>query len=216
MNSIIPRFTNQTMVYKNGYHALDSENAVILQNNMFDLDTLQGIIDHEVETERKSTDLKYAFTPRYEVCYTTTGRPYTYSGVKRFTQPYPEHILEMINPFLITVQKHLPFKNVYTKMSNGINILYCSDFKKGGSVSAHSDDEMKWGLVIIFSLGQTRWLRIRHKKTKKWTNVKMKHNSIVCMHGPSFQEKYTHQVDKLKDKEPIGNRISINIRFLKE
>jgi hypothetical protein len=33
------------------------------------------------------------------------------------------------------------------------------------------------------------------------------------MHGPTFQQIYTHQVDKLPNASPIGERLSLNIRF---
>lgn len=73
-----------------------------------------------------------------------------------------------------------------------------------------------WGIVIIFSLGQTRWLRIRSKKHKsQWINVEMSHNSLLVMSGESFQQRYTHQVDKLTKHDIVGNRLSLNVRFTK-
>jgi hypothetical protein len=34
------------------------------------------------------------------------------------------------------------------------------------------------------------------------------------MLGPTFQARYTHQIDKLKEGEPIHPRLSLNVRFL--
>jgi alkylated DNA repair dioxygenase AlkB len=74
---------------------------------------------------------------------------------------------------------------------------------------------MDWGLVLIFSLGQTRWFRIRRKEgDNQYYNIEMKHNSVLLMHGETFQQLYTHQVDKLSKSDAMYYRLSLNIRFL--
>jgi alkylated DNA repair dioxygenase AlkB len=79
----------------------------------------------------------------------------------------------------------------------------------------HSDNENEdWGLVLILSFGQERWLRIRSKKTGQWYNVKAGPNTLIAMYGSTFQEAYTHQVDKLSEDEEVGVRLSLNVRFL--
>jgi alkylated DNA repair dioxygenase AlkB len=104
--------------------------------------------------------------------------------------------------------------NPYTELSSGVDIVYSSKFPRGGSIGCHSDDEMNWGMVIVLSLGQTRYFRVRRKSDGDWVNVKLGHNSLTVMYGPTFQELYTHQVDKLKEGEPVGIRMSMNARFL--
>jgi len=151
--------------------------------------------------------------PRKEVCYTTDGLPYLYSGVAHTTTRFPAHVLDVIPRLLAAVQTLVP-SNLYTELCNAVDIVYDTSFDRGGSISAHSDDEGCWGLVLIFSLGQTRWLRVRGKYTKKWTNVEMLDNSLVAMHGCSFQGNYTHQVDKLPVGDVVGQRMSLNVRFM--
>jgi len=43
--------------------------------------------------------------------------------------------------------------------------------------------------------------------------VALTHNSLVAMHGRDFQRSFTHQIDKLSLNEPIGMRLSLNVRF---
>jgi hypothetical protein len=53
---------------------------------------------------------------------------------------------------------------------------------------------------------------VRSKETGAWTNVEMRHNSLLAMHGAEFQRRFTHQVDKLGASEPVGTRLSLNVR----
>ena len=95
-----------------------------------------------------------------------------------------------------------------------VDILYSKEYERGGSVGQHADDEdAGWGLVLILSHGQTRWLRVRRRSDGEYFNVELRHNSIVAMHGIGFQRQYTHQVDKLKVGEDVGVRLSLNFRF---
>lgn len=103
----------------------------------------------------------------------------------------------------------------YTVPSSAVDICYDGTLERGGSIAAHKDDEEDWGMVIVFSLGQTRYLRVRNDVTKEFVNVEMRHNSLVVMYGDTFQKMYTHQVDRLSPNEPIGTRLSLNVRYLK-
>jgi alkylated DNA repair dioxygenase AlkB len=121
-------------------------------------------------------------------------------------------VLNIVPAILEAVESSFP-DNKYKELSNGVDILYSNEFVRGGSMGAHSDDEMHWGLVVIFSLGQTRWLRVRKKSNGAFFNVEMRHNSLIAMHGCSFQQLYTHQVDKLYKEEEVQCRLSLNLRF---
>ena len=152
--------------------------------------------------------------PRREVCYSTNGDAYVYSGRAQPTTLFPRHVQTLVPVILRAVEKLVP-DNRFTKLDHGIDISYDDRVPRGGSNGAHRDDEnAEWGLVAIVSLGQTRWLRVRSDTTKQFTNVELRHNSLVCMHGKSFQQRFTHQVDKLAKNEPVGVRQCVNIRFL--
>lgn len=154
-------------------------------------------------------------TPRYETFYTPDGSPYVYSGAAHRAKTYPLHVLlaiERIREVIDSLGHHcLP---EFGELDISGDIRYDASLKQGGSVSPHADDEKTWPIIIIYSLGQTRYLRVREKNTGPFINVKMTHNSIVVMAGPSFQKYYTHQVDKLKPTEKVGVRLSLNIRYL--
>lgn len=214
--SKMPNFPkDQKIINKEGVHDLDEKNKIIIKYNVLDEDDLKQYIKESIKVKRESSFSGYSMKPRFEVCYTLSGEEFKYSGNKHLTTKYPSHVLKVIPIFKDKIREMIESKDLkYEKLSISIDILYSPEIERGGSISPHSDDEMEWGLVIIFSLGQTRWLRIRNKETKKYINVEMKHNSIVCMYGETFQKKYTHQVDKLKKDDNVKTRLSLNIRFL--
>ena len=222
--SIQPNFKGK-MVVGAGIHKLDDddENTLVVLLDFLEPDRLQKYLEKASKVQRvQGKGLYNHMTPRYEVAYTTDGRPYNYGNKTRHTIEYPKHVRKLVKRMLRKIQK--TFKaagtsNAYTELSTGVDIEYGNDLALGGSIGAHSDDEMDWGMVAVFSLGQTRYFRVRAKETRKgtrkWYNIPLKHNSLVVMHGKTFQKKYTHQVDKLKPKDSVGTRLSLNVRFLK-
>lgn len=87
---------------------------------------------------------------------------FRYSGHENPTTTYPA-ISE-----LIRVYYHSNFAdNVFQKVFASLDILLSNESGGGGKTGAHGDSEQPWGLVLIFSLGQTRWLRIRRKEDKR-------------------------------------------------
>lgn len=215
-----PLFRQQKIIENDGSFSLDDNNYLILERQaLIDNKELCDYIKAAAEIKRFSG--KSAFNsvkPRKEVCYTINGEPYIYSGISHCTSLYPQHVAKVIPLLLEIVSKHLNslhLENPYQEVSNAVDILYSPEFKNGGSIGAHADDEDDWGLVIIFSLGQTRWLRVRRNSDGSWYNVKMTHNSMIAMYGETFQTNYTHQVDKLSASEPVGTRLSLNVRFKK-
>lgn len=193
---------------------LDDENTVIVYHDVLSQEMIDEIISNEQDLKRTRTELRGHKIPRWEICYTNDGKPFSYSRVKHDSIQYPPHVEKLSELMLDQVKTAIP-DNKYTVRSHGISLLYSKDIDRGGSISAHSDVvTMKWGLIGVLSLGQARWMRFRDIKTKQFINVKLRHNSFAFMHGPTFQQKYTHQIDKLNENEEVGNRLSINIRYL--
>jgi alkylated DNA repair dioxygenase AlkB len=154
--------------------------------------------------------------PRSEVCYTRDGKPYVYSRRAQPTVTFPAHVEHIVPTLLRAVQRLLP-DNRYTEIDTAVDIAYDATFERGGSIGAHSDDENPaWGLVVILSVGQARWLRLRRSRDGAFVNVRMAHNSLVAMYGAHFQQHHTHQVDKLSAHETVGLRLSLNIRFVEK
>lgn len=207
-----PRFRGQQIIKKDGKFSVDEENSLIFKANVLNETELSNYLLHAVNVDRRSGKSGFGVKPRREVCYTVDGNPYRYSNVNHQTIKYPQHVLDIVPVLQKVVTDHIP-ANTYTQLSNGVDIIYSDEFSRGGSISAHADDEDDWGLVVILSLGQTRWLRVRRKSDKRWINVQMAHNSAVAMYGPTFQKLYTHQVDKLAKDDKVGTRLSLNLRF---
>jgi hypothetical protein len=232
MTSKTPKFRkDQDVVSQTGYYPLDSQNisdSVISKTNVLDNNgnAVVALYDflspnqrdefakNSLCVERKTGRSGFGMKPRAEVCYTVDGSSYNYSNVNHYTTKFPQHVLELVPVFLQGLQSLLPTQNPYTELSNSVDIMYSADFERGGSISPHADDELPWGLVLIYSLGQTRWLRLREAATGKFTNIELRDNSLIAMYGSSFQKLYTHQVDKLHENDTVGTRLSVNIRFL--
>lgn len=153
--------------------------------------------------------------PRRQICYTRDGAPYKYSGRKHPTTVYPAHVLSLIQVLLEAFQQVVP-DNPYRTVDTATDLCYSPLQDRGGSISAHRDDENPhWGLVLNYSVGQTRTLRVRYDyqgNKGSFINLDMPHNSLVVMYGPGVQKYYTHQVDKLKPSQAVGTRYSLNVR----
>lgn len=191
--------------------------SLIVVHNVLPEDELRRYMENAVNVRRTSTASAFGhLKPRREMCYRTAADPsaYAYSGIKHPTELYPEHVQRVIDILYAKTLAHAP-GNEFTVQSLGVDIVYDASFPRGGSIGAHADDEMPWGLVIVFSLGQERVLRVRERATGEFVNVPMPHNSIVAMHGADFQRLYTHQVDKLPKSTEVGTRYSLNVRYLR-
>jgi len=208
-----PLFKQQKVINQCGVFKLDKNNSLLVQHDFLTDNELTDYLSGAANITRFSGKAVFnSVKPRHEICYTITGEPYRYSRLLQPTIRYPTHVVNIIPGILGAVESSFP-GNKYKELSNGVDILYSNEFVRGGSMGSHSDDEMHWGLVVIFSLGQTRWLRIRKKSNGTFFNIEMRHNSLVVMHGSSFQQLYTHQVDKLYKEEDVQSRLSLNLRF---
>lgn len=200
--------------------SLDIDNSVVVIQDVLSADERAEYLHHALLTQRFSGKSAFnSMKPREEICYTVDGSPYKYSKIKQPTVVYPPHVLKIERILFQEFTKIVP-ENPFTVLSNGVDILYSEKQKFGGSIGVHSDDEMPWGLVLVYSIGQTRTFRIREKDVPGYKDFPLTDNSLVAMYGPTFQSKYTHQVDKLTplfvEKYGVQNRLSLNIRYLRE
>jgi hypothetical protein len=211
-------------------YALDAANSVATIPDVFGTAELEAYIARSDAMPRQAGASGFVDRqgvpvpkPRAEVCLTPDGRPYVYSRRAQPTVRYPEWIARGVVPaFLRRVEALYP-GHEYTALSNGVDIEYSAAHRQGGSIGRHADDELyahtrdpldKWGLVVIFSVGQARHLRVFRKDTNaNVANVRMPHNSLTVMYGPTFQELYTHEVPKLLPDEDVLVRRSLNLRF---
>jgi hypothetical protein len=210
-----PAFRGQRVIVDAGRHDLDCEPgcALVLVDKALDAATLDEYLRGASQMRRVSGRAGFGMKPRRELCYSAPDEgAYKYSGTTHATVPYPMHVLRVADVLFKQFQRLVP-DNPFTRLSHGIDIIYSAEFPRGGSVAAHADNEQPWGLVLIFSLGQTRWLRVKHTISGKRINVQMRHNSLLAMSGAAFQRRFTHQVDKLARNERVGIRLSLNLRY---
>lgn len=215
--SVTPKFQRQSVISTDGMFDLGDGNKLLLVHELLPDDKLILFISAVLTVPRQTGKSAFnSMKPRRELCYTVEGKPYLYSGRKHPTTRFPSHVTDLLLPFCMEEVRRYILDNRFDKLSHGVDILYNGEFPRGGSIGAHSDNEMPWGLVLIYSLGQTRWLRLRRKSDGAWYNIEASHNSLIAMHGVTFQTLFTHQVDKLQVGESVHNRLSINVRFLED
>lgn len=219
MGSFKPR---NGRLLQEGLYEIDPENYLIVIPNILSEEMIKDYLPKALAVDRVQGKAPFgALKPRKEVCYKPPGgTDYVYSGIRHITTWYPSHVRALLPLFMEAVDDALKREglppNKYTELSSGVDIMYGPTLDRGGSIAAHRDDEKDWGMVMIHSLGQTRYLRFRKNfkgEVGEYLNVELSHNSLVVMYGPTFQKFYTHQVDKLSPREAIGTRLSLNVRY---
>ena len=185
--------------------------------------TLADYVEAALEVKRPSGKTIFGTVkPRDEVCYISDHnhnraekKPYTYKGVNHKTLRYPNHVLLVASKIQSILSHRIPHHGCH-RLWTANDTLLCDKHSRGGFIDAHSDvDIHNLNLVVIFSLGQSRWLRIRNKETLRYTNVLLPHNSLVVMYGPKFQQNFTHELIRLTPSDVIWRHLSLEIRFLK-
>jgi len=195
---------------------LDEENFIYLDSKLLDRDELDSYLQKAARVERISGKSAFGRTkPRKEISYTANGRPNVYSGVAHQTTEFPYHVELISEKMCFSLGYQGAAKTKSWVPDNCNDIVYGPEFKCGGSIGKHADDENpNWCAIGIFSLGQERVMRIRGNDSGRLYNVLLKHNSVVWMVGPTFQKRYTHEVPKLKADETVHTRLSLNIRYV--
>ena len=139
-------------------------------------------------------------TPRLEAFYARNGEKYGYSGKKMKTQgftPLIESICQKIETF--TGEK---FNSVLVN-------LYRDGQDSNGW---HSDDEKELGpkpFIASLSLGETREIQFKHKKSKIRSVYPLQHGSLMIMSG-EIQKYWKHQIPKTKLKKEA--RLNLTFR----
>lgn len=198
---------------------LDAGSSIIHVPNFLTVEQRARAWDADVERVQGPASFGH-LKPRREVCYSTDGKPYVYSGRAQPTIQYPQHVLDMVPGIVAIMREHAPDLPC-TRLDHGVDIAYGADLPGGGSIGQHSDDENpNWGAVAIVSMGQRRWMRFR-RKCDEGPNCDLCHlplddRSLVIMSGANFQKWYTHEVPKLPSLVVPEERRSLNIRFICE
>ena len=140
-------------------------------------------------------------TTRRKVAW--TGDPkcsYTYSGVQKIPQPWPEELLSI--------------KSDLEKLSHSeLNSCLLNFYHDGDDgMGWHSDNERELDQhspIVSLSLGALRKFAFRHKKDKSTVSLHLESGSVLIMHSPT-QEFWKHAL--LKTKTVNSPRMNLTFR----
>ena len=161
------------------------------------------------ETPWKQEDIKVFGKvhpqPRLTALYGTNNKPYSYSNISMYPQPFTFALSEIKKRIETTV-----LHNFTTCLLN----LYRDGKDSNGW---HSDDEKELGpnpVIASVSFGATRIFKFREKaNTKNVHKIALASGSLLLMKG-STQHLWQHQIPKTT--KPTGQRINLTFRILHE
>ena len=132
-----------------------------------------------------------------------TGDPkcsYTYSGVKKFPQPWTEELL--------SIKAHL--EKISHSEFNSCLLNFYHDGDDG--MGWHSDDERELDQhspIASLSLGAMRKFSFKHKEDKSSVSLHLENGSVLIMHSPT-QQFWKHAL--LKTKKVSTPRMNLTFR----
>jgi hypothetical protein len=165
---------------------LDYENMVLIFKNVlndFSMDFYQTYLMRE----KRENMLDSLIIPRSSVKYKTT---------KYVKENYPPHIEYCKDEFLRLIRSlvHCP----WTMVDEAIDSEYGPNTPDGGYLkpSRHPG----YTCTMLFSVGQTRKFYVSEGKSNRVFHLE--HNSLICLIGPTLQEKYSHAIPPLLHEDP--------------
>jgi alkylated DNA repair dioxygenase AlkB len=128
---------------------------------------------------------------------------YTYSGVKKFPQPWTENLLLIKDEVekLVSCKFNSCLLNLYHNGNEGMGW--------------HSDDELELdenAPIVSISLGAIRKFAFKHKLHKTTNSIFLDNGSALLMYPPT-QKFWNHSL--LKTKQVVGPRINLTFRAIK-
>lgn len=186
-----PRTKHQVdSTYAGGWTLDYEDNSLWVFPNFLSEMDLKAYVTAASTVTRAINDLKHARTSdsRSFVRY--------YTGSKQV----PAHV----NDLAFRVRQRIPGINGLSFVADH---LFGATHAGGGGLWEHS--EVGKQTVVLFSLGQTRYLRLREKrfraKDEKRANylasVALSHNTVVILHGDTFQRNYKMSMEKFADQD---------------
>jgi alkylated DNA repair dioxygenase AlkB len=142
--------------------------------------------------------------PRLTALYGNNLRPYSYSNITMYPQPFTKELKEVKTNIESIVSP--------TVFTSCLLNLYRDGKDSNGW---HADDETSLGenpVIASVSLGQERFFHFKHKKDKTLKHkMLLQHGSLLLMKG-STQHNWLHQIPKTS--RLIEERINLTFRVI--
>jgi alkylated DNA repair dioxygenase AlkB len=168
-------------------------------------DALLATLASEIDWEQRSVNFggRQVPVPRLVAWY--GEEPYRYGGFTHPAASLPLLLAGLADEIGAEVTRHLPAAPRFNSV-----LLNC--YRNGqDSMSFHADDEVQLGpepVIASLSLGATRTLQFRARHLKQRHAGKLRHGSLLVMHG-RCQQDWQHGIPK----EPCtGPRINLTFR----
>jgi alkylated DNA repair dioxygenase AlkB len=145
---------------------------------------------------------KQHLVPRLQAWYGDPEAQYEYSGIPLVPLPWTDELLDLK-------------KRCETVTGKRFNSVLANWYRHGqDSMGMHSDDEVQLGhqpVIASVSLGETRTLIFKHKRTKARQTIDLTHGSLLIMAG-STQDHWQHGINKTA--RDLGGRINLTFRWI--
>ena len=144
-----PSFRGQHVLGTSGVTLLPHDCSLVVARDVLNEAQLRAYIGAAARVERRGGPSAFGHAkPRREVCYYAEGdAAYVYSGKRHFSAAYPPHVLALVRILRERASAALDAAGApnvvptYSRLSSGVDIVYSSEFERGGSIGAHGDDE---------------------------------------------------------------------------
>lgn len=189
------------------HELLSSDGSALYVPGFLDPDAADTLfMDLRDHVEWESTELvmfgRRVPEPRQSSWHADDDITYTYSGVTRRPQPWPDSLLQLRH----ACQQHT---------GSLFNSALLNHYRNGDDhLGWHSDNELCNGpepVIASISLGATRRFDMRHVESKETVSVELTHGSLLVMSGLS-QQKWVHRV--ARTTKVGAARINITFRFV--
>ena len=140
--------------------------------------------------------------PRLIAWYGDDNAHYRYSGIDHAPLPWTTKLQSIRS-------------DVEAVCQTSFNSVLANLYRDGrDSMGCHSDDEKELGVnpvIASVSLGETRLLRFKHKKSGEKLDIELAHGDLLIMAG-KLQHHWRHELPKTRKAK--GSRINLTFRHI--
>lgn len=143
---------------------------------------------------------RWANVPRLMSWYGDEGAEYQYSGVNHQPLPWTDALFSVK-------------QKIESCYQHSFNSVMANLYRNGNdSMGCHADNEKELGInpvIASLSLGEERWLKFRHQKSKQVLDILLTDGDLLLMAG-TIQHHWRHELPKTKQIKT--ERINLTFR----